>query len=214
MKGFKAMNPKKSKEPVHITLHSQEIVRIFERKSDLEIWAAFNKGDEMAFNYLYRIYAPTLYQYGFQFSRDSCLIQDSIQNIFIYLRSKRGDLSEVSNIKGYLFRSIQREIIKNIKSIAKRDQINSNSLENSFQIEVSPETSFIQNETKSLQIGKLQNGISQLTPKQRKALLLFYQEELSYCEIAQIMDFKEVKTARKLIYRAITSLKDFIKPAK
>ena len=201
-------------EPAHITLHSQEIVRIFESKSDLEIWAAFDKGDEMAFNYLYRIYAPTLYQYGFQFSKDSFLIQDSIQNIFIYLRSKRGDLSEVANIKGYLYRSIQREIIKNLKESTKRDQINSNALENSFQIEISPETSFIQNETKSLRITKLQNGIDQLTPKQRKGLLLFYQEELSYNEIAQIMDFKEVKTARKLIYRAINSLKEFIKPAR
>jgi len=208
------MNPKKSNEPTHITLQSQEIVRIFESKSDLEIWAAFDKGDEMAFNYLYRIYAPTLYQYGFQFSKDSFLIQDSIQNIFIYLRSKRGDLSEVANIKGYLYRSIQREIIKNLKESTKRDQINSNALENSFQIEISPETSFIQNETKSLRITKLQNGIDQLTPKQRKGLLLFYQEELSYNEIAQIMDFKEVKTARKLIYRAINSLKEFIKPAR
>lgn len=208
------INPKKSNEPTHITLHSQEIVRIFESKSDCEIWAAFNKGDEMAFNYLYRIYAPILYQYGFQFSRDSSLIQDSIQNIFIYLRSKRGELSEVSNIKGYLFRSIQREIIKNLKAITKREQINSGALEDSFLIEISPETSFIQNETKSLRLTKLQNGIDQLTYKQRKALLLFYQEELGYNEIAQIMDFKEVKTARKLIYRAITSLKEFIKPAR
>jgi RNA polymerase sigma-70 factor (ECF subfamily) len=209
-----SINPRKSNEPTHITLHSQEIVRIFESKSDCEIWAAFNKGDEMAFNYLYRIYAPVLYQYGFQFSKDSSLIQDSIQNIFIYLRSKRGELSEVANIKGYLYRSIQREIIKNLKALTKREQINTSALENSFLIEISPETSFIQNETKSLQITKLQNGIDQLTCKQRKALLLFYQEELSYNEIAQIMDFKEVKTARKLIYRAITSLKEFIKPAK
>ena len=209
-----SINPRKSNEPTHITLHSQEIVRIFESKSDCEIWAAFNKGDEMAFNYLYRTYAPVLYQYGIQFSQDSSLIQDSIQNIFIYLRSKRGELSEVANIKGYLYRSIQREIIKNLKASTKREQINSDALENSFQIEISPETSFIQSETNSLRRTKLQNGIDQLTCKQRKALLLFYQEELSYNEIAQIMDFKEVKTARKLIYRAITSLKEFIKPAK
>ena len=209
-----SINPKKSIDPTHINLHSQEIVRIFESKSDCEIWAGFNKGDEMAFNYLYRIYAPILYQYGFQFSRDSSLIQDSIQNVFIYLRSKRGELSEVANIKGYLYRSIQREIIKNLKASTKRDQINCDALGESFQIEISPETSFIQSETNSLRKNKLQVGIDQLTSKQRKALLLFYQEELSYSEIAQIMDFKEVKTARKLIYRAIISLKEFINPAR
>lgn len=208
------MNPKKSTEPTNISLHSKEVVRIFESKPDCEIWAAFNKGDEMAFNYLYRVYAPFLYQFGFQFSNDSSLIQDCIQNIFIYLRSKRGDLKEVSNIKGYLFRSIQREIFKNLKCNAKQSQFDFKNLENSFLIEISPETSIIQKETYSIQSKKLQNGINQLTCKQRKALLLFYNEELGYDEIAKLMDFKEVKTARKLIYRAITSLKEYVKSAK
>lgn len=208
------MNPKESTESAHVSLHSQEIVRIFESKSDCEIWAAFNKGDEMAFNYLYRVYAPMLYQYGFQFSNDSSLIQDSIQNVFIYIRGKRGDLNEVSNIKGYLFRSIQREIVKILKSNTKQGHLDFNNIENSFLIEISPETSIIQKETHSLQSTQLQSGINQLTCKQRKALLLFYQEELSYNDIAKVMDFKEVKTARKLIYRAITSLKEFVKSAK
>jgi RNA polymerase sigma-70 factor (ECF subfamily) len=37
---------------------------------------------------------------------------------------------------------------------------------------------------------------------------MLYQEELSYREIAEIMNFKDVKTARTLVYRAMTKLKD------
>lgn len=204
-------NPNKTSAKAHISLFNQEVVKIFESKSDLEIWNAFNKGDEMAFNYLYRSYASVLFQFGCQFTKDRMLVQDSIQNLFIYLRKKRGNLSEVTNIKGYLFRSIQREILKNCKNNPGKIEIEESQLEY-FQIQISPETSFIQREFEDERQQMLREGIKKLTGKQRKAILLFYEEELSYKEIAQIMDFSEVKSARKLIYRALSSLKEFIKP--
>lgn len=189
-----------------------ETIKVFEKKSDCDIWNAFNKGDEQAFNYLYRTYVHELYRFGSQYSRDSSLVKESIQNLFIYLRKKRGSLSEVTNIKGYLFRSIQREIIKNIKASASLELFDENFLESHFEIEVSPEVSLIRNESESQRKMQVQRGLNQLTTKQRKAILLFYEEELSYKEIAEIMNFSEVKTARKLIYRALASLKEFIKP--
>jgi RNA polymerase sigma factor (sigma-70 family) len=154
----------------------------------------------------------TLFQFGSQYSRDSSLVKDSIQNLFIYLRKKRGSLGEVTNIKGYLFKSIQREIIKNIKANTSFETFEENFLENNFQIEMSPEVSFIKSESETERKMQLQQALNHLTTKQRKAILLFYVEELSYKEIAEIMNFSEVKTARKLIYRALFSLKEFIKP--
>lgn len=205
-------NPKEQPNSTFIPVKHLETVKVFEEKSDCDIWNAFNKGDEMAFNYLYRTYVQELYQFGSQYSRDSSLVKDSIQNLFIYLRKKRGDLKEVTNIKGYLFRSVQREIIKNIKANTSIEGFEENFLDSHFQIEVSPEVSFIKSESETERKMQLQRGLNQLTTKQRKAILLFYEEELSYKEIAEIMNFSEVKTARKLIYRALSSLKEFIKP--
>ncbi|SFB31840.1 RNA polymerase sigma factor [Algoriphagus aquimarinus] len=205
-------NPKEQPNSTFIPSKHLETVKVFEEKSDCDIWNAFNKGDEMAFNYLYRTYVHELYQFGSQYSRDSSLVKDSIQNLFIYLRKKRGDLKEVTNIKGYLFRSIQREIIKNIKANTSIEGFEESFLDSHFQIVVSPEVSFIKSESETERKIQLQRGLSQLTTKQRKAILLFYEEELSYKEIAEIMNFSEVKTARKLIYRALASLKEFIKP--
>ncbi|PZX51250.1 RNA polymerase sigma-70 factor (ECF subfamily) [Algoriphagus ratkowskyi] len=205
-------NPKEQPNSTFIPSKHFETVKVFEEKSDCDIWNAFNKGDEMAFNYLYRTYVQELYQFGSQYSRDSSLVKDSIQNLFIYLRKKRGDLKEVTNIKGYLFRSIQREIIKNIKANTSIEGFEESFLDSHFQIVVSPEVSFIKSESETERKIQLQRGLSQLTTKQRKAILLFYEEELSYKEIAEIMNFSEVKTARKLIYRALASLKEFIKP--
>lgn len=205
-------NPKMTISTARISLFNKEVVKIFESKSDLEVWNSFNKGDEMAFNYLYRTYAGVLFQFGCQFSKDQMLVQDSIQNLFISLRKKRGSLSEVSNIKGYLLRSIQREVLRNGKKTSSKMVLDDSQMDSFFQIELSPETSFIQRESADQRKIQLQEALKKLTAKQRQAILLFYEEELSYKEIAQIMDFNEVKSARKLIYRALSSLKEFIKP--
>lgn len=205
-------NPKTTISTAQISLFNKEVVKIFESKSDLEVWNSFNKGDEMAFNYLYRTYAGVLFQFGCQFSKDQMLVQDSIQNLFISLRKKRGSLSEVSNIKGYLLRSIQREVLRNGKNANSKIFLDDSQMDSFFQIELSPETSFIQRESEDQRKIQLQEALKKLTAKQRQAILLFYEEELSYKEIAQVMDFSEVKSARKLIYRALSSLKEFIKP--
>src|SRR5690606_624756 len=99
-------NPKyaQSDSAVALPLKLSLSIKQFENKTDADIWNAFNKGDELAFNYIYRMYASPMYQFGAQISKDEFILQDCIQNIFIDLRRKRGGLSKVQNIKAYLFK--------------------------------------------------------------------------------------------------------------
>ncbi len=205
-------NPKISTENAVIPLRHFETIKIYQDKSDLEIWKSFNLSDEAAFNYIYRTYIKDLYRYGCQYSKDGDLVKDCIQNLFIYLRRKRGELSEVHNIRAYLYRCIQTEISKNRKNEARYKGVDTDSPTFAFLIEVSPETTLINQESAHRQHELLSKSLNQLSPKQRKALLLFYEDGLSYREISALMEFSEVKTARKLIYRAIASLKNLIKP--
>ncbi|MBN7809961.1 sigma-70 family RNA polymerase sigma factor [Algoriphagus sp. H41] len=205
-------NPKSSAEKTVVPLRHFETIKIYEDKSDQEIWKSFNLGDETAFNYIYRTYVKDLYRYGWQYSKDGDLVKDCIQNLFIYLRRKRGELSEVANIRAYLYRCIQAEISKNRKNEARFRHAEADYHEGTFAMEVSPETSLIDSESALSRHELLAKSLNQLTPKQRKALLLFYEDGLSYREISALMEFSEVKTARKLIYRAIASLKDLLKP--
>ncbi|TFV97694.1 RNA polymerase sigma factor [Algoriphagus kandeliae] len=185
----------------------QEIIKIFESKSDSEIWLAFNASDEMAFNYLFRIYTPQLFKYGCQFQVGEEMVQDAIQNLFIYLRGKRGSLSPVASIKAYLFKSLQYELIKLIKKDKNKIMISSDELEANFPIEISIENSIIDSEEKQEQLINLNIAIKKLSSRQRQAILLLYEDGLSYKDIAEIMEFSEVKSARKLIYRALDALR-------
>ncbi|MCK5371360.1 MAG: sigma-70 family RNA polymerase sigma factor, partial [Cyclobacteriaceae bacterium] len=45
------------------------------------------------------------------------------------------------------------------------------------------------------------------TTRQKEAVIYFYYEGMSYQEIADIMGLQKVKSARKLIYRAIEALR-------
>jgi RNA polymerase sigma-70 factor (ECF subfamily) len=152
-----------------------------------------------------------MFRYGAQISRNNLLLQDCIQNIFIDLRNRRGKLSDVRSIKGYLFKILQRELIRKINRergvIIDQEGLN----ESFFSIEVSHETKMIMNEHECERKLKIKDALNQLTVRQRQAVLLLYEEGMSYKEIAEVMDLKEVKSARKIIYRALSSLKSLLK---
>ncbi|SMD44419.1 RNA polymerase sigma-70 factor, ECF subfamily [Aquiflexum balticum DSM 16537] len=203
--------PQTTKLSSVISLRHSESTKIFEKKSDLEVWNAFDKGDEMAFNYIYRCFTPIMFSFGIQITKDVDLVKDSMQNIFIDLRRKRGSLSNVISIKSYLLKILQRELFRAIKKESSHSSQNSELPENAFLIEVSHETKVIQLESESEMNTQLKKALNQLTARQRQALVLLYEEGMSYKEIAEVLEFNEVKSARKLVYRAIESLKQILK---
>ncbi|WP_375586277.1 RNA polymerase sigma factor [Cyclobacterium xiamenense] len=207
------INPKNKTTVPVIPLPSRHAVtmEIFKDKTDTEIWSAFDAGDEMAFNYIYRIHAASLFGFGSQISKDQGMVQDCIQNIFIGLRKKRGSLSEVKSIKSYLYKCLQRDLIRELNK-NQGTNVTIEGLDRSFfHIEVSFETKLIQQENESEQKALIQEALNQLTPRQRQAVVLLYEEGMTYKEIAEVMDLNEVKSARKIVYRALDSLKVLLK---
>lgn len=195
-------------EPIPLyPLGHSESIKVYENKSDTEIWNAFNNGDENAFNYIYRRYVVILFRYGRQVFKDQNHIQDCIQNIFIDLRRKRGNLSEVQSINAYLLKILYRELIRKTNNGKETVNPSPEKMQQSFSIEFSQETKIIDLEDQKESSYRIQTALSKLTCRQRQAILLLYEEGMSYKEIAIAMDFNEVKSARKLIYRALISLK-------
>lgn len=193
-----------------LSLKQNDSLLQFENKTDEEVWSAFDKGNELAFNYIYRIHVKSMFRYGSQVTCDTGLIQDCVQNIFIQLRDKRGSLSTVQNIKGYLFKSLQREIIRKLKKDSKLGKDGLDQNENYFPITLSHESVLIHRERDEECRQKIKNALTELTARQRQAILLLYEEGLSYREIADSMEFSEVKSARKIIYRGLATLKDIL----
>jgi len=192
---------------INYPLRHSESIKVYETKSDVDIWNAFNSGDEIAFNYIYRMYVTVLFKYGCQMCKDQNHLQDCIQNIFIDLRRKRGQLNEVQSIKAYLFKILYRELIRKSNKSKETVYQYSEKIHKNFSIEFSQETILIQQENSQEKLERIQSALNKLTCRQRQAILLFYEEGMTYKEISIAMEFSEVKSARKVIYRALATMK-------
>ena len=181
-------------------------VTLLKTKDEAGIWNDFLSGDDSALSYIYRCYANSLFNYGKQFA-DTEVVQDCIQDLFYDLIKSRKKLAKGVSIKAYLFSSLRRKIVRQLKEASY--EIRENKLDNKtkFRISIASDhtTPFDNFTTRRLEI--LKNTCNSLPPKQREAILLFYFEKLSYNEIADIFGMSKVSSARILIYRALDSLK-------
>jgi len=187
---------------------TEESYSVMDKFSDHQIWSKFKSGDRMAFTYIYSKYLNTLYNFGRQFTTDQELVKDSIHELFIELR-RPGKSSKILSIKSYLYKCLYRHLIKRIK---KENQTVGEEISPSFHISLSPEQLLINKQLTKEKRQNLEQSLNQLSKKQRQAVLLYFYEEFTYKEISEIFEMSNVKSARKLIYRALDKLKSLLSP--
>lgn len=177
------------------------------------LWKSFLDGDDKSFSSIYERYINQLISYGYKLCPDRDIVHDGLQEIFIDLFLKREKLNvDIKNLKAYLFISLRNSLIKKIKS-GKRTElfdIKDNKFELDFNIEYSYQDRLIEEEI-SQEIKELLEAATQKLPaKQKEIIYLKFEEEMSYPEIAEIMNIS-VESARKLLYRALLSLRSEIR---
>lgn len=171
---------------------------------DSEIWNRFKSGDKKALSQIYTRYFDKLYNYGSRITNDSGLTEDCIQDLFVEFWNKREGMSDVRNIKFYLYKSLRRKIIYKLSILDKQKL--SDDL-NHFEIQLSDKSHYLNQEiTKDIRL-KLTQLVANLLPKQKEAIFLIYYDELSYEEVATIMGLK-IKTVYNLVHLAISRLRE------
>jgi len=160
-------------------------------------------GNTMAWEELYAVWFRKLFNYGRKFSPDEGLIEDVIQDIFLTLW-QQGSL-EVRSPDSYLFTAFRNNLLRKIK-LDRGKQLESLSDEYDFHIELSPDQLMIRNERRNENRRKISHALATLTSRQREFIFLKYYQQLSYQEIAEIMDIS-AKAVYKLAARAIQLLR-------
>lgn len=195
-----------SKIPAEAVQANDPPAREPESPEEAVIWRDFLKGSDLALANIYRNYAPGLYNYGRQITTNDELVRDSIQDVFFELLKNRGKLSDAVSIKFYLFASLRRRIFRQLKKHSKivlqEKWIN----QDGFQFEANNEIRYVYECFSPDQKKLLQQACNKLPCRQREAITLYYYERLSYGEVAEMMGFAQVKSARDLVYRALDSL--------
>ena len=155
---------------------------------------------------MYVSYYKKLFNYGRKFTEDYGMIEDSIDEVFIFVWVNRKNLRSIKFPKSYIFSSFRNNIFKKIKSL-KLTQFPETMQETEVQFSI--DSILIQKETAIALKLQLEKGLHQLTERQREAIFLRFYEGLSYLEISRIMDIS-VKATYKIMARALSGLKDIL----
>lgn len=169
-----------------------------------EILAAFIAGDKTAFSKLYNMHVNLLFNYGCKLTTDVELLKDCIQEVFIKIYNKRTELDTVANFKSYIIISLKNKLCDESRkrvnlsdvSVDELDVISSDNVENDY----------INNEKEMLDNVFVSKILDQLSPRQRKAIILYYIEEKKYEEICVLMEMN-YQSVRNLIHRGISKLR-------
>ncbi|MBG6130085.1 RNA polymerase sigma factor (sigma-70 family) [Aquimarina sp. EL_43] len=178
------------------------------KTKDTTLWTKVKLGDLDAFNQLYDKYIDALYEFGIQYTNDTDYVKDCIHDLFLDIYKYRKKLSDVDNVKYYLFKSLKRKINRKFKS--KLTLFSTEEKKNEIKSEYkSIEETIIQSENSSEIEAKLSVALTSLSSRQRKGLSLKFEEKKSYEEIAAIMGIS-IESVRTLIYRAVKKLRNKI----
>lgn len=176
-------------------------------QDDHELIAKVALGDYNAFTILYNRYIKSLTNYGLKFTDDVDTIRDCLHDIFVSIWTRREKLTITSSLKSYLIKSTRSSIIQKVVRNMKTSSIpNNDDHDYDFNLSLSPEDTFLDNEKNRQLYKSVQQLLVRLTSKQTEVIYLRYYHDLSFEEIAGQLD-SSVKACYKLMHRAMIELR-------
>ena len=75
------------------------------------IWQKFMEGDDDALSSIYFEFFDMLLNFGMKYSSDRFLVEDCIQNLFVYLLKNRPYQKPVINLRFYLTKALRNQML-------------------------------------------------------------------------------------------------------
>ncbi|NNE30084.1 MAG: sigma-70 family RNA polymerase sigma factor [Saprospiraceae bacterium] len=171
---------------------------------DIFLWRRLKTGDKKALEQIYSTHVDALIQYGRRFCSNEQLVEDAIQDLFIYVWSNKEKLGDTDSIIRYLLISLKRALFKKMKEAGKIADAEPE--HHSFEASLSMEDMIIEEEGFEEQSTKLKQAFEALSAKQKEAIYLRFYQKLDYEAICEIMEIN-YQSVRNLISRALSRMR-------
>ncbi len=153
---------------------------------------------ETDFERLVNLHYPSLYRFAFSLTRQESDASDLTQQTFFIWAKKGHQLLDVTKAKSWLFTTLHREYLQQRRRSARYSDVELAEAERELP-EVPP-----------LDLGKVDSvhvlqALAQLDPPFQAPIALFYLEDYTYLEIAQILEIP-LGTVKSRISRGLTQL--------
>jgi RNA polymerase sigma-70 factor (ECF subfamily) len=184
---------------------------------DAVLMLRVKRGDRAAFAELVGKYRQPLFNFIFRTLRDETETEDVAQNTFLQVYKSRARYQRTAKFSTWLF-TIARNLCLN--EIRRRSRHPAESLEEAHaEHDDQPQRQYEDKKvflpTENVLHGelarKIEEALDELPENQRTAILLCRQDEVSYEEIAEILDCS-LSATKSLIHRGREALKEKLKP--
>lgn len=157
-------------------------------------------GDKKAFDQMYQEYHLILYRTAYLILGNSYDAEDVLQETFVTAYTSIGSLKDPSKLKTWLFSILKHAAYKQGKKRNREwpDEYINEKI-NEYIREEGQEESFLQRD-------QIQEALRTLPPKQREVIVLYYYNDLSIEEIAQVCKTFQ-GTVKSRLYKARKELK-------
>ncbi|TAE30800.1 MAG: sigma-70 family RNA polymerase sigma factor [Cytophagales bacterium] len=167
-------------------------------------WQQIRLGDRVAFGQFVENQYNRLYDYGHRFTRDSDLVRDCIQDLFLSLWEKRDRLPDVQSSQAYALTALRNGILKTVTR--QPEQFALDGVSALLPSEPAPDEQWMEDETTQTNSTRLQRLLAQLTDRQREVLYLKFYQNLPHETIADLLSMERQSVAN-LLHRALKELK-------
>ena len=179
------------------------------KEQEQTLWKDMISGNKKSFEDLYNQYFQALINYGFRITKNENLIEDAVQELFISIWNNRTNLSEVNEVKFYLFRSLKNKILRQLeKDIFDKSEDVDVYLD--YLISISEEQKKIDSEQFDANLDTLQRAIAHLPIRQQEVINLKYYHDFTLEEIAKLMDVNK-QSVSNLLFRSYAILRKLLK---
>lgn len=159
-------------------------------QESLELFVRLRDGERSAFEALYRHYRPRLSRFLLSLTRRRQIVEEVLDDTMMVVWSRPETFSGASRLSTWIFAIAYRKMLKALRRIDEPiEDVGANSRASP---ELGPDQQLDRHQLHAL----LLNAMGELSPNHRAVVDLTYFHEMSYRDIAEIMDCSEetVKT--------------------
>ena len=181
---------------------------ILKEGDELQYWHRISQGDIETYEYVFKSYYSDLYGYGLKLCGRPELVKDVIQELFVMIWERRGQLDTIYSLKVYLMVSLRRQILKTLYRERREIEILNN--QNDVpEIHFTAEEIIIRDESLEERRKELQDALNSLPPRQKEVIYLRFYNGMSYEEIEEILSIN-YQSIRNHVHRAIKNLREIL----
>ncbi len=163
------------------------------------------QGDERAFEKLFRCYAPRIFRFAMGYLNDPTLAEEVVQETMIAVWKNAKDYKEQSQVSSWILGIARNKALDRARARQREPELLREKLDRRASARATPE----QIAQRDSQAERVRSALAKLSPEHREVVMLAFYNELSYSEIAQILNCPE-GTVKSRVYYAKEQLKKLL----